>query len=72
MAGLSEGCAKAACFGPSPHVLIFTELRYNPTSMQYLWAFGDAVWHASGHRLGIESAQPFLLLGIDGVHPVAG
>jgi hypothetical protein len=61
MASSSEGCAKAACFGPSPHVLIFTELRYNPTSMQYLWAFGVAVWHASGHSLEMESARSFLL-----------
>jgi hypothetical protein len=72
MASSSEGCAKVACFGSSPHVRIFTELGHKPTCMQYLWAFGVAVWYASGHSLERESVRPFLLLGIDGVHPVAG
>lgn len=62
-----EGRAKAALFGPSLHAGMCIDLRHKPTCSQDLWTFGIAFCHPSGYSLG----GPFLLLGIDGVRPIA-
>jgi hypothetical protein len=46
---------------------MFTDLRHRSTRFQDLWTFGVAFCHPSGHSLG----GPCLLLGVDGVRPIA-
>jgi hypothetical protein len=49
---------------------MFTGLRHKPRYMQYLWASGAPIFRPSGCSLG-EDARPLMLLGNDGVRPVA-